>query len=193
MAHEKKPTNRARERVEKALGIRNPTNANPAELSEELVCKADEIARKWKACGLPYSAICDAVVEMALWQRGQAMKPAVETDAEEKPAPIPKSVEEAVETLDRELSDTDKRYVLENGSLSVHHTLGMWIRNNWGLWQDSELKQVMLGLGIEHPDDMSDYIINRFIEHAKHGRRLPKTRTGTNRQRRHKRQLIFNK
>ena len=45
---------------------------------EDLVCKADEIARKWKACGLPYKAICDAVVEMAIWQKQQMLKSAIE-------------------------------------------------------------------------------------------------------------------
>jgi len=78
MTDEKKPTNtafKARERVEKALSIHNSA---PAELSEDLVCKADEIARKWRACGLPYNAICDAVVEMVTWQKHQMLKSAIE-------------------------------------------------------------------------------------------------------------------
>jgi len=69
--------------------------------------------------------------------------------------------------LDKLVGDADKQYILEHGSISVHHTLGRRIRNEWGLWDNSALKQVMLDKGIEHPDDMSDYIINCFIEHLK--------------------------
>lgn len=56
------------ERVQNAIGINNSTIA---ELNEDLVRKADEIAIKWRAYGLPYNAICDAVIEMAIWQKEQ--------------------------------------------------------------------------------------------------------------------------
>lgn len=36
---------------------------------EDLEKKAKEIATKWKAYGVPYNAIYDAVIEMANWQR----------------------------------------------------------------------------------------------------------------------------
>ena len=65
--------------------------------------------------------------------------------------------------------DEDKDYLLEHGSLSVHHSLGRWIRNNWGLWneEDNELKTNLKKLGYIHPDDMSNYIIEQYIEHLK--------------------------
>lgn len=83
---------------------------------------------------------------------------------------IPKTLEEAIIELDKELSSDDKSFLLENGSLSVHHSLGRWIRNNWGLWGDpesSELKKSLLEQGLEHPDDMSNYIIEEYITHLK--------------------------
>lgn len=40
-----------------------------------------------------------------------------------------------------------------------HHSLGRWIRNTWGLWQDSELKKDMEARGFTHADDMSQTII----------------------------------
>lgn len=46
---------------------------------------------------------------------------------------VPSNLKEAIIKLDNDLSEEDKQFLLENGALSVHHTLGRWIRNNWGL------------------------------------------------------------
>lgn len=43
-----------------------------------------------------------------------------------------------------------------------HFGLGMWIRNNWGLWSDSPLVQYFKGIGIDHPDSMSEIILTWF-------------------------------
>ena len=64
-------------RVQNAININNSTLV---ELNEDLVRKADEIAIKWRAYGLPYNAICDAVLEMAMWQKEQLMKNAIDAD-----------------------------------------------------------------------------------------------------------------
>lgn len=80
---------------------------------------------------------------------------------------IPSNLQQAIEYLDKELAKWEKEYLLENGALSVHHSLGRWIRNNWGLWneEDNELKVNLKKLGYEHPDDMSNYIIEQYIEY----------------------------
>jgi hypothetical protein len=44
---------------------------------------------------------------------------------------IPKNIEEAFDELDRMLQQHDKDYIVESGSIAVHHSLGRWIRNNW--------------------------------------------------------------
>ena len=82
---------------------------------------------------------------------------------------IPSNLEEAIKELDKELSNEDKEYLLEHGALSVHHSLGSWIRNNCGLWnkEDNELKSSIKKLGYSHPDDMSNYIIEQYIEYYK--------------------------
>ena len=82
---------------------------------------------------------------------------------------MPNNLLQAIEYLDKELTKQDKEYLLENGALSVHHSLGRWIRNNWGLWneEDNKLKVNLKKLGLEHPDDMSNYIIEQYIEHLK--------------------------
>lgn len=80
---------------------------------------------------------------------------------------IPTNLKEAIEELDKELPEDSKEYILEHGALSVHHSLGRWIRNTWGLWKDSELKQNIQNLGYEHPDDISNFIIEEYIKHLK--------------------------
>lgn len=80
---------------------------------------------------------------------------------------IPQNLQEAIEELDRKLNKEDKEYIVENGSLAVHHSLGRWIRNNWGLWneEDNELKISLKKLGYRNPDDMSNYIIKQYIRY----------------------------
>lgn len=82
---------------------------------------------------------------------------------------IPNNLQQAIFYLDKELAKWEKEYLLENGALSVHHSLGRWIRNNWGLWdeEDNKLKVNLKKLGFKHPDDMSNYIIEQYIEHLK--------------------------
>ena len=81
---------------------------------------------------------------------------------------IPKNLEEAIKYLDKELSQEDKDYLIENGAIYAHHSLGRWIRNNWNLWNgESELKESLLKLGYLHPDDMSNYIIEEFVKYLK--------------------------
>ena len=83
----------------------------------------------------------------------------------EKPITIPNNLEEAVNSLNEILSKEDKEYVLKEGALAVHHSLGRWIRNNWGLWEEepNELKKSLIDKGFSHPDDMSNYIIEEYI------------------------------
>ena len=76
---------------------------------------------------------------------------------------IPRNIEEAIAGLDSLISMEDREYLKENGSVAVHHTLGRYIRNEWGLWTCSELKGELEKKGLIHPDDMSDHIIREYI------------------------------
>ena len=75
-----------------------------------------------------------------------------EESEEESEIPIPKTVDEAVKTLAKILSKEDRDYLLENGAISMHDSLGRWIRNEWGLWTGSELKDEMMNMnkGLNH-------------------------------------------
>ena len=88
-----------------------------------------------------------------------------EDEEEESGVPVPKTVDEAVKTLAKIVSKEDRDYLLKNGAISMHDSLGRWIRNEWGLWTDSELKNELEKKGFEHPDDMSNYIIEEFIKY----------------------------
>ena len=85
------------------------------------------------------------------------------SDKNEKTA-TPQTLSEAISYLTNNISDEDKQYIIKNGAISVHHSLGRWIRNNWGLWENSELKRNLEKEGLTHPDDMSNYIIEEFLK-----------------------------
>lgn len=46
--------------------------------------------------------------------------------------------------------------------VDYHFSLGMWIRNNWGLWSGSRLSKYFNDMEVFHPDDMSSIILDSF-------------------------------
>lgn len=101
-----------------------------------------------------------------LIEKGLALEEPEKGESEEgSEIPVPKTVDEAVSTLGKILSDEDREYLLENGAISMHDSLGRCIRNEWGLWTGSELKDELMKKGFNHPDDMSNYIIEEFIKY----------------------------
>lgn len=50
----------------------------------------------------------------------------------------------------------------EDFGAGAHFGLGMWIRNNWGLWGESRLVFYFNSICIYHPDDMSTIILDAF-------------------------------
>lgn len=75
---------------------------------------------------------------------------------------IPKTLDEAVDILYNEFKEETQFYSeIKEGKKDIgifHHTTGMWIRNNWGLWKGSELRDFFFNLGVFHADDMSGII-----------------------------------
>jgi hypothetical protein len=53
----------------------------------------------------------------------------------------------------------------ESEMINYHLTLGVWIRNNWGLWKGSRLKDFFKKHDVRHPDDMSGIILTSFWRH----------------------------
>lgn len=82
---------------------------------------------------------------------------------------IPKDIDEAIDSLDTILSIEDKRYIADSLSLrgflaSSHFGIGMWIRNNWGLWGGSRLQRYFSKKDVFHPDDMSGEILKAYYK-----------------------------
>ena len=84
------------------------------------------------------------------------------------------NIGECMTELDKHISDSLKTVLLEGGysSIDLHFSLGMWIRNNFGLWRDSRLAHYLRNNGpcsdrMDEPDDMSDYILSEYLGHLK--------------------------
>lgn len=80
-----------------------------------------------------------------------------------------KTLEEAVEELYPrfegmdEYFDKDEDYFASFCHSQLSGGIGMKIRNEYGFWQDSELKKHMETVhNCKHPDDMSDLIIRHI-------------------------------
>lgn len=76
---------------------------------------------------------------------------------------IPKNIEEAFTELNRLLKAKDIEAIKNREDDALDHFgLGMWIRNNWGLWGGSRLQQYFIKRDINHPDSMSTFIMSQY-------------------------------
>lgn len=81
----------------------------------------------------------------------------------------PKDLGEAILQLEKMHHDTTKQKILGMTEREFignsHFGLGMWMRNNWGLWKGGELAKHFNSIGIYHPDDMSGIILTSYYRH----------------------------
>ena len=87
------------------------------------------------------------------------------------PAYVPSDLADAHAELLRILPSNvvvEIRAAKEADMIRYHLDLGMWLRNNWGLWRSSRLSRFFNRIGIHHPDDMSGIILDTFWCHL-HG------------------------
>jgi len=79
---------------------------------------------------------------------------------------IPKYVNECITTLDTLLADSTKQSIRAMSESEfgarAHFGLGLWIRNNWGLWRGSKLSYYFNQHGVYHPDYMSAIILAAY-------------------------------
>jgi hypothetical protein len=78
----------------------------------------------------------------------------------------PKNFDECLLQLDTLINDSLKQWIrcLPDGRFGniVHDSFGMYLRNNWGLWGETELAKNLYEMGIFHPDDMSAIILDSY-------------------------------
>jgi hypothetical protein len=81
---------------------------------------------------------------------------------------IPKDLGDCFIELDKLLSEVDKKemksLLKRDDMVQYHMGLGMWMRNNWGLWGGSRLQKYFRDRKIGHPDDMSSVILNYYYD-----------------------------
>jgi hypothetical protein len=79
---------------------------------------------------------------------------------------IPKDLEDCFAQLNSFWNDSIKlsiKAMKEDSFVTESHFgIGMWIRNNWGLWGSSRLSSYFSDLEIFHPDDMSGIILRSY-------------------------------
>ena len=78
---------------------------------------------------------------------------------------IPTNLEECFEELNEifgERVDSFKETDEKTASVRCHHALGRKLRNSWGLWKGSDLKDYFKDMGLLHADDMSSIIITSY-------------------------------
>ena len=78
---------------------------------------------------------------------------------------IPCNLEECLETLDNSFASQNKD-AIKNGEIGLlHHGIGTSIRNNWGLWTESCLRDWFNKHDVWHADDMSTIILESYKRH----------------------------
>lgn len=70
---------------------------------------------------------------------------------------------EVLDYLEANVSKEEQRTFIGTDPGLYHFGIGMWMRNNWGLWdKESDLHKWFASHGITHADDMSGIILTSF-------------------------------
>lgn len=84
---------------------------------------------------------------------------------------IPVDLPDCMRQLDSILTPENKELIKsldeKDFTAKTHFGLGMWMRNNWGLWTGSRLAKYFSEQGIHHPDDMSGVILRCYYHYVK--------------------------
>lgn len=87
-------------------------------------------------------------------------------DLEEPPKEIPTTLDECFAAIKKISSEEARKEFKEQPEKDAlgksHFGFGTQLRNKWGLWSGSELKDWFIERGIHHPDDMSGIILTSF-------------------------------
>lgn len=79
---------------------------------------------------------------------------------------IPKDLEDCFSQLNSFWNDSVKLSIKtmkeDEFVAESHFGIGMWMRNNWGLWSSSRLSSYFSDLYVFHPDDMSGIILRSY-------------------------------
>ena len=77
----------------------------------------------------------------------------------------PRDIQQAMACLDAHWPETTKRQfaaLAPSEVIRAHFGVGMWIRNNWGLWQGGPLRDFFAQQSVRHPDEMSSVLLHAY-------------------------------
>ncbi len=81
---------------------------------------------------------------------------------------IPRDLGECFVELDRLVSEIDKQEMRalpkRENMIQYHLSLGMWMRNNWGLWGGSRLYKYFHDKALTDPEDMSSIVLFYYYD-----------------------------
>lgn len=83
---------------------------------------------------------------------------------------VPAAIAPAFALLDSTLAAADRqtlRRTLPDSAGLYHHTLGMRLRNEAGLWRGGTVADSLRARGVRHPDDMSRVILQAYGFHLR--------------------------
>ncbi|MBB4634238.1 DUF6794 domain-containing protein [Longimicrobium terrae] len=83
---------------------------------------------------------------------------------------VPAAVAPAFALLDSTLTAADRqtlRRTLPDSAILYHHTLGMGLRNEAGLWRGGPVADSLRARGVRHPDNMSHVILQAYGFHLR--------------------------
>lgn len=85
-------------------------------------------------------------------------------------ADVPAAIAPAFALLDSTLTAADRRALrrtLPDSAVLYHHTLGLRLRNEAGLWRGGAVADSLRARGLRHPDDMSAVILEAYGFHLR--------------------------
>ncbi len=83
---------------------------------------------------------------------------------ERLPTPPP-ALARAFAFMDSALSPAERdslRQWLPDSAINLHMSVGLWLRNEAGLWKGGPIADSLRAHGVRHPDDMSDVILRGY-------------------------------
>jgi len=89
---------------------------------------------------------------------------------------IPETYQECFDILDEKLNQNNPiegeliRSKIKQNPIQVHHSIGRWIRNEFGLWTGFNERLISLlkkDSESEHPDDWSHHLLTKYAEYLK--------------------------
>ncbi|NJL70974.1 MAG: hypothetical protein HC888_04825 [Candidatus Competibacteraceae bacterium] len=83
---------------------------------------------------------------------------------------VPKNLDEAIEMIVESMDESEKAKIRREGFDPLHHHfgVGIWMRNNWSLWdEETPFSRWFRSKGIFHADDMSGIITKSVVRHLR--------------------------